>query len=158
MKPFSKTRRRLAAVILALGLSTFFMPLFSVSPPVMGRSVWTAWNLASHVYAQRSPFADVSFTLGLSGVALVYVLMLCGLVAIVLPRPKKVLVAIAVFGSIAGYDPFYWGHSMFARWLFRSAGMKIGAVQYEPGIYMLIPIMPALLYVLLSRNWTLDNE
>jgi len=84
--------------------------------------------------------------------------MLCGLVAIVLPRPQKVLVTIAVFGSIAGFDPFYWGYSMFARWLFRSAGMKMGAVQYEPGIYVLIPIMPALLYVSLSRNRTLDDE
>jgi hypothetical protein len=40
--------------------------------------------------------------------------MLCGLVALVLPRPQKLLVTIAVFDSIAGYDPFYWGHSMFA--------------------------------------------
>jgi hypothetical protein len=36
--------------------------------------------------------------------------------------------------------------------------MTMGAVQYEPGIYMLIPIMPALLYVSLSRNRTLDDQ
>jgi len=158
MKPFSRTRRRLGLVILALGLSTFFMPLFSVSPPALGRASWSAWDLARHVYAQKSPFEDVYFTLGLSGMALVYALMLCGLVAIVLPQPRKVLVTIAVIGSIAGYEPFYWGYSMFAHWLFRSAGMKMGAAQYDPGIFMLIPVMPALLYVSLSRNCALDNE
>jgi hypothetical protein len=123
LKPFSRLRRRLAVAILTLGLVTFFVPLFSISPPVLGSASWSALNLVSGSYAQRFPRVEAYFNLALSGVLLVYSLMLCGLVALAFPNPQKALVTVGVIGSIAGYDPFYWGHQEFAHLLFRSGGI-----------------------------------
>ena len=153
MKPFGRTRKHIAIVIVAIGLSTFFVPLFSASPSFAGRTHWSAWNLASQVCASRPPVADIVFNNVLLGIVLTYPLMLCALVA-VLAGSQKAVVAIAVIGSISGYEPFYWGHVNFARIFLRSAGIQWHSIRYEPGIVVLAAVMPALLYVSLSK--TLD--
>jgi hypothetical protein len=154
VKTFGLTR--VPVLILIIGLSTIFLPLFRVSPPVAGKPSWSAWDLAAHVYSRNPPGLGIFFNRSLCGLALLYALMLCGFVAAVLPRPQKALVTISVIGSIAGYEPFYWGHQDFARLLFIAT--KAGVIEYQPAIYLLIPIMPAVLYMSLSRRWTLDDE
>lgn len=101
--------------------------------------------------AQNVRPSDIIFNMTLSALAVVYALMVCGLVAIRLSRPRKSLISIAMIGSIFGYNPFYWGHHDFTGTLFRSMGVS-GAVRYEPGIYILAAIMPLLLYVSLQEN------
>ena len=151
MKFLNSAGKRSSFVILASGLCTFFMPIFSAATSGVERTGWSPWRIASHVNAQNVRPSDILFNMTLSGLAIVYALMVCGLVAIHLSRPRKALVSIAIIGSIVGYDPVYWGHHDFTGALFRSMGVT-GTVRYEPGIYILSAIMPLLLYVSLKEN------
>jgi len=155
MKFLNNAGKRSAFVILASGLCTFFTPIFSTTTSDVKRTGWSPWRIASQMNAQNVRPSDILFNMTVSGLAIVYALMLCGLVAISFPRPRKALVSIAVIGSIVGYDPYYWGYHDFTGTLFRSMGV-MGAVRYEPGIYILAAIMPLLLYVSLKEN--LDSQ
>lgn len=157
MRYLSSPGRRLALAILAGGLCTFFAPLFSTGTPGVDWVGWSPWMIASRVEGRHVDLLDVVFNQSLSGLLVVYPLMLCGLVAIGFPRPRKALVAIAAFGSFAGYEPFYWGHYNSTGRLFRSLGVT-GAVHYEPAIYVLAAVMPALLWVSLSGPWDAERS
>ena len=55
MKPFGKTRKLAASLIVALGVVTFFMPLISINAPIIGRMQWSALNIwrANHEESRK---------------------------------------------------------------------------------------------------------
>jgi hypothetical protein len=67
-------------------------------------------------------------------------------------QAAKSAVTIAVIGSIAGYEPFYWGAWELCEYASLLAGITPGAIQYEPAIYILAVVMPALLCVSMSKT------
>jgi hypothetical protein len=142
--------RRDACLVLVAGLCTFFAPMFGTST---SDGAWVAWSplkLASRATAQDVRWSDVFFSNTLGGLVLVYTLLICGLAAVFLPRPRKALGGIAILGSIAGYDVFYWARlelpTVMSRWLLRSL-MPHVAVRYEAGLYLLMAIMPVLVLI-----------
>ena len=50
LKPLGRRRASLAFLVIASGLLTFFLPLVTTDPAVMGISHWSAWNISSEIY------------------------------------------------------------------------------------------------------------
>jgi hypothetical protein len=88
--------KRSAFVILASGLCTFFTPIFSTTTSGVHRTGWSPWRIASQMNAQNVRPSDIIFNMTLSGLAVVYALMVCGLVAIRLSRPRKMAAPLLV--------------------------------------------------------------
>lgn len=54
-EPFGAKRRSLAAVTLAVGILTFFVPLITTNPPVQDRGRWSVFDLVQHVWDRELP-------------------------------------------------------------------------------------------------------
>ena len=159
MKPF-KTRRRLAFVILVLGLWTFFEPLVTFSKPIYGRTQWSAWNIVSQLRDGRLlHLPDMLPDLFLNSVFLIpwsYLLMLLALLALCLPRPQKVLRAIGGIGGIISLENIWWAHFDFSMLFFKSVDMlEKGGIRYALAMYVYAAVLPAILYI--SINESLDS-
>ncbi len=85
IQPFHKTRRQLAVVVIAIGLSTFFLPMVILDSPIMNRTEWSAWDIASNVCRHTLPVSSGHFDEGLLEIALLYILMVLALAALYLP-------------------------------------------------------------------------
>src|SRR2546428_9130536 len=55
MESMGRRKRSFAFLIVVGGILTFFLPLVTTDPPVMGRTRWSAWNLACQVQAGNLP-------------------------------------------------------------------------------------------------------
>ena len=154
MKPFGKTRKQMAFVILAIGLLTFTVPLVSTTPPVMGRTQWSAWNIAAQVYARKLPVPDGRFDEALVEIALIYLLMLFALVALCFPRSEKPVRFLAGVGFAISSLAKFWRFGFvqtFYGYFGHTRNWHVGA---GPAWFVLPFIMPALLLV--SFRETLD--
>jgi hypothetical protein len=54
-KPMGRRRRALALLAVVAGLLTFFLPLVTTDPAVMGRSRWSPWNISWQIYEGNLP-------------------------------------------------------------------------------------------------------
>ena len=105
------TTRALAFLVTAFGLCTFFAPLASTNPSVLGRTQWSGLNIMSQVYTGKLLLSPVAFDVGLS-----YPLMLFAMVALCLPYARKVLLVISLLGIICSGWALEMGHSWVERW------------------------------------------
>jgi hypothetical protein len=95
---FGLTRKLLVLVVLALAVLSFFLPLVSVSPPVMSQTRWSAFDIVSYVYQAglvRSSSDLLNFPIEF---ALAYILALIAFYVLTLRRSQRTLVHIGVFG------------------------------------------------------------
>jgi hypothetical protein len=89
------TARAFGFFVTAFGLCTFFAPLASTNPAVLGRTEWSALDILKHLYDGSLRFSPVAF-----GVLSTYLLMLFAIAALCLPRPRNPLLTLSVLGII----------------------------------------------------------
>ena len=60
--PLGKRRKSLAFFVVALGIISFFWPLITTDPPVLGKTQWSAWNVVCQIYQGNLPNRKLSDT------------------------------------------------------------------------------------------------
>ena len=154
-KPLGEERKRLACVLISLGICSSFLPIVILDPPVLNRTEWSALNVASKVYEGKLPVPGSSFDLELIAIAMIYLLMPFALIALYRPGPPKALKVICGMGAILdvvfrrgpyGMDTFGLGTGYFAP----------GHMRAGPAWWILPWIMPALLAICFAKN--LDRQ
>jgi hypothetical protein len=102
LNPFAIKREHVAFVFLAIGLSSFFMPLITVDPAVMNQTRWSPFHTFYALYEGNLHFEFVSgppyyfFPLAPFELAAVYLAMLWALFAVAYP-PRQFLLAVTFF-------------------------------------------------------------
>jgi hypothetical protein len=135
------TARTFAFFVTAFGLCTFFAPLASANPAVLGRTVWSGLDILKHVYDGTLRLSPVAFD-----VLSTYLLMLFAIAALCLRRPRKPLLALSVLGIICSSWALEMGHSTLFDW-FASTGRTLRTVSYGPAMYAIEIVMSVLLLV-----------
>jgi hypothetical protein len=95
---FGLVRKLLSLVILAFAILSFFLPLVSVSPPVMSKAEWSPLDLVSYVYQAglvRSSSDLLNFPVE---IALAYLLLPIAFYVVTVPRSQRRMIHIAVIG------------------------------------------------------------
>ena len=105
------TARTFAFFVTAFGLCTFFAPLASAKPAVLGRTEWSGLDILKHVYDGSLRFSPVAFDVLSS-----YLLMLFAIAGLCLPRPRKPLLALSVLGIICSSWALEMGHDTLFDW------------------------------------------
>jgi hypothetical protein len=90
-KPLGKLRKRFCLLIILLGACTFLLPMIILDSPILNRTEWSPWNIASKLIAGELPVAGDDVLISM---AVTYVLMPFALVAIYRPGPPKALAII----------------------------------------------------------------
>ena len=135
------TARTFAFFVTAFGLCTFFAPLASANPAVLGRTEWSGLNILKHVYDGSSRLSPVAFDVLSS-----YLLMLFAILALCLPRPRKALLTLSVLGIICSSWVLEMGHHTLFDW-FNNPGNTPRTVSYGPAMYAIEIVMSVLLLV-----------
>src|SRR5216683_6375172 len=108
LKPLEQTRKQFSLLVIAIGMSTFFVPLVTLNPAVMNRTQLSALDIAVNIYHRRLPVPKGSFDESLLEIALIYVLLPFALMALCLSGPPKALKVISGVGSILGSLAKFW--------------------------------------------------
>ena len=95
LRKFPRKSRILSACVLICGLFTFFLPVFNISPAVLGRTEWSPLNLLISIKSGQLEFSPVAFDL-----AATYLAMIAGVFALLLPRPRNTLLAIGFVAAL----------------------------------------------------------
>jgi hypothetical protein len=141
--PLGKMQSIPTFLMLAFGLSTFFMPLATTDPPILAKTEWSALDLLSQIYSGKLPFSAVAFD-----IASTYLLMLLALAALLLPRPRKPLLLISILGIVSSSWALEMGHSLLFSWFTRiDRTLKTIHVSYAIAVYALEIVMSALLLI-----------
>ena len=135
------TARVFAFFVAAFGLCTFFTPLASSNPAVLGRTEWSGLDILKHLYDGSLRFSPVAFD-----VLSTYLLMLFAIAALCLPRPRKPLLALSALGIICSSWALEMGHHTLFDW-FSNPGSTPTTVSYGPAIYAIEIVMSVLLLV-----------
>jgi hypothetical protein len=115
-RPLGRRRRLLALLAVGAGLLTFFVPLVTIDPPVLGITHWSAFNTVTSMYEGKlsqpvcercgEPLIRSMLALPIE-ISVVYLLFGCALVALCFSESPKILAVLASIGSIvclnAGY-------------------------------------------------------
>lgn len=147
MTPLGRRRRQLASLVIAIGLYTFFVPLVTIDPPVLGRTQWSALNIASEIYRRKLPVPEGRFDPGLTEITLIYVFMAFSVAALGFSRAQEALRVIALFGTVLSSLAKWWGNSFV--WTFFGYFGPIANWRVRPGPawYVLPFVMPVLLLI-----------
>ncbi len=160
--PLGKRRKRLALLVLALGIGTFFLPMVVVDPPILNRAEWSPLDIAAAVWSRKLPVPHGSFDPGLLEIALIYALMIASLAALFLPRSPKVLPIISIVGSLLSWLSRWWNVTF--RWTFFpyfgqvheilawNAHIKEWHMRVGPAWWILPWIVPALLALCFAKD------
>jgi len=143
-------RKRLALLVIAIGLCTSGLPLIILDPPVQNRTGWSALDIASNVYQGNLPVAKGHFDEGLIEIALIYLLMPVALMAIYLPGPPKALKAISGIGFVLSSLAKFWRFGFLETFGWEYWGP--GHLRSGPAWWILPWIMPALLAICFAKN------
>jgi hypothetical protein len=105
-KPLGKRRKSLAFLVIAAGLLTFFLPLVTTNPPVVGRSRWSACSILWQIYEGNLPLKSENLLSSIPVMAtVVYLLLVFGFVALCLSASRDGLAIIAIFGF---FTTMFW--------------------------------------------------
>lgn len=101
-------RRRVSLAFLAIvsGLMTFFVPLVTTDPPVLGRGHWSPWDIFSAITIGELPIKrdDLLSSLPIMATA-IYVLLIIALVALGFSRSPRILARVAAVGC---FTSWFW--------------------------------------------------
>ncbi len=149
------------AIVIGLGLATFFMPIVTTDSPVRGRSQWTPLQLLiSRADLWRPAPSPFHIQGVLYQIALIYLLMTIAVLALALPRPRKALQFIAVVGAATSvplvgtnsYRGFGWlFYGKFTNGPFWDGSLRgvtrWQGFQFEFAFYAFLAVMPVLAWM-----------
>jgi hypothetical protein len=131
MTPLGARRRQLASLVIVVGFRTFFIPLVTIDPPVLGRTRWSALNIAAEIYRRNLPVPEGHFDPGLTEITLIYVFMMFAVAALAFPRAQEALRVIALFGTVLSSLAKWWGSAVV--WTFFGYFEPVANWQVRPG-------------------------
>jgi len=152
----------MVALLMGIGLWTFFNPIVTVDTPVHGRSKWAPLDLLIARADQWRPAPH--FHLVLYQITSIYVLMVLAILVLALPSPHKVLKLIAVIGSASSISllgtrgPRAFGWLFYGRYtsseIFRGniGWTRWQGLHFSSAYFVLIGVMPLLLFALVSSE------
>jgi hypothetical protein len=122
-EPFGARRRALALLVIAVGMLTFFVPLVTTDPPVVGTSRWSAFAIVMRMYEGKlpepicercgEPLIRSLLALPIT-VSVNYALMVVALVALSFPESPGFLRKVTLVGGLfdligVNYSGTKWG-------------------------------------------------
>ena len=162
--PLGRRRRSILLIIIAVGILTFFAPLITTDPPVLGRTQWSVFELSLHVYQRELPpsrqWAIDPVMLPPDPVVL-YSLLLCLLAILRFPGLHRHLAAIAVIGIFVNgemwkfqgvdFERTFYGHASYDPNLSLSRHVGFGQL-----VLALLAVFGSVLFVAVHED--LDQE
>jgi hypothetical protein len=157
---FGPRRKLLALIVIAVGMLTFFLPLVTTNPAVLGKTQWSGFDILSHVYQRELLPSRVELVLFPGYFAIVYLLMVFALFVVYFFQSQRALVHIAVVGIILALHSWGWDKGNFEITFYRNYPFN----ELPPGrhvafgqlILALIAVMGVLLLIVSSE--ALDAE
>jgi hypothetical protein len=144
--------KRIAAVVILLGLSTCFLPLLSISPPALGKSDWSAWDILRLIASGPNPGKWT--ILGAINLWVIYGALAGSLLLLWLPH-YLTTISVCAMASFTFIGLMLRYHSTYANgfslMLERLAGWHRGTVIINPEAYVLPALLIFLLYVVLME-------
>lgn len=160
------------ALLMGIGVTTFFAPIVTTDAPVHGRSDWAPVDFlvarADRWLPAPGPFHIHEV---LYRIAMLYALMLLALLLLAFPSPRKPLLLLATIGSAVSVVSLRWGYQDFSWLLYgrfsyawirsdhdRFVQTLIGweGFRFDGAFAVLAMVMPALL--LATRGSTVDTS
>src|SRR2546426_4281376 len=130
MESMDRRKRSFAFLIVVGGILTFFLPLVTTDPPVMGRTRWSGWNIACQVQAGNLPpvrhYSERNeFLLSIPWMAAaIYLLLVVALIALCFSCSPELLAKIAVGGCFTGsfwsVDRFRFEEMFYGDWSYHT--------------------------------------
>ncbi|MGE5220456.1 MAG: hypothetical protein ACM3SP_25915 [Chloroflexota bacterium] len=156
VKTLGHRRKALVLLTLGIGLATSFGTLVVIDPAVMGRSQWSALDMAKGIWdGTFPPLAGAGLGITLIDLALVYLLMLYSLVVFCFSDSRKLLKIIGLIGCLLSLETLGRGEQSFKRMFFGLVPVHGNAtIDYGAAMYLVPLIMSAL--VLISTVDSLD--
>jgi len=151
---FDGTTRRAVALVLAIGLASIFVPIFSIDHAVMGRADWSALDILASVAARHIAPDAALFNATMMCLWLSYLSLLLGMIALWLPHYEKPLALAGFIGLYASDRVIVHGHYDFRLLLSAKSlgGPEELIVSYQPTVYGL-PILFVLLLLLVQSKF-----
>jgi hypothetical protein len=153
-KPLGRRRRSLAFMAVVAGLVTFFLPLVTTNPAVMGHSHWSPWNISWQIYEGNLPPSIPFMAMA------VYLLLIVAFVALCLDSSRDVLAKIAIFGLFtswlwrgdrSSYEALFYGKVSYHNFaLVRHVG-------FGDLTFVLLGAMGCLLYIAFNEDLDLES-
>ena len=160
-----RRKRSFAFLIVVGGILTFFLPLVTTDPPVMGRTRWSGWNIACQVqagnlppvrhYSERNEFL---LSIPLMAAA-IYLLLVVALIALCFSCSPEVLAKIAVVGWFTSWfwrgDRISFEEMFYGDWSYHNFSL-VRHVGFGQLTIVLLGVMLALFLV--SRSEDIHSE
>jgi hypothetical protein len=174
--PLGPKRRPLALMVVVGGILTFFVPLVSTNPPVVGTTDWSAFSIVRQMYFGELP-QPICETCGKPIirsllalpllVTLVYLLMIFALVAVCFSTAPVYLARVGLVGIFLSLDTYMprGGTNFVTKWEFEKtfyghplslAPSSNGPVYYGWLTVAMCAVMGAL--VLVATHEDLDSQ
>jgi hypothetical protein len=156
MKKLANAHRAGAVVLISIGLLSFFEPLITTKPPVMGRTQWSLLDLVRQLHHggfHGNLLGDVvvpSLSFGLP-----YLLMLLALASLCFFPSPKLLAWSGVIGAIASALAFRFGDMDLERLFYGKCCSMPGPVKHVKLASVLLIVMVML--TLLSLRGTSES-
>jgi len=110
----SAERRLLALFVVAAGILTFFLPLITAEPTVLGNVRWSAWSIASQVMEGNLPYAASSAVNYIPiDSTLTYCVLLVALGVLCFVPSPRALAATGLIGGLSSCHALIWD---FDKW------------------------------------------
>lgn len=115
--PFGSRRRQIVRIIAAVGILTFFTPLMTTKPPVLGRTYWSLFEMFLRFHHGELPPShtwnwalDIGMILPspLLDLVIIYFLMLCLLVVLHFPEFHPRIAMMAAIGLFITWEMWRW--------------------------------------------------
>jgi len=148
LRPFGKNRRRLAFLVCALGVYTFFLPMVILNPPLLGRTEWSPLNMAVNIYLGNFPVRRGRFDETLIEIGVIYLLILFSLIVMWLPGRPEILFSTSSFGVVLSFLGKFWEHGFLLTFGWEYFGRLHRGITW----WLLPFVMPALVAICLSRG------
>ena len=152
-------------VIVSAGILTFFVPLITTSPAVLGKGRWSVFDLAWHVGQGELPPSHWSIHIVRLPLdpALIYLLLMCVLVAVFLPQVHKRLAWIAVLGIFLTLEMWQFDDVDFERTFYEQASYRsnfslVHHVGFGQLVLALLCVYGSILFVVVREDLDTDIE
>jgi hypothetical protein len=134
--------------VIAFGIYTFFVTLVSLKPPVLGRTEWSAFDMALEVRSGRLPADRHWIELPVVEDTLVYLLIMTSFVMLLLPSGRKLLYHLSTVGLIISALATRNATRHFTEFVTGSSSVYWnGGARFGPAMYLLPLTMLALFLV-----------
>jgi hypothetical protein len=149
-----RARYSLAFFVLGVGVLSFFVPLVTTDPRVLGKTLWSPLNIAWQIAEGNLPNPATGGAAYLpTDTISVYLLILLTLAALLFFPHPKALATIGLVGTLVSYHARHWDLYHF-RWMFYGQtwadGNSAGRVDFSRLVSWLLVVMAALFLIALD--------